>query len=215
MDNTRGKLSKNISKNFTIISFIPAFAYWYLEANYSVAIAVSGGLVLATLELAGEWFFTKHLHSISKINFFLIIFLGALSLLEGEGVWFKLQPAITGIGIGMFVGIKSRRGVGPLAEMLNDLQQKNLPPYLVKILERDIAIFFTAYGLFMVIVALALSSGKWLFFKTGGFYLAFILFMAFEIIMIRRKVRQVAFYEQRRQLLSAMKVNQDSFDKIK
>ncbi len=202
-----------ISKNFFLISFIPAIAYWYLDANYSLVIALVGGLLLSLIELIVEKILTKHLHSMSKINFFLILFLGVISLLAGDGLWFKLQPALTGIGIGLFIGIKSYLGVGPLEEMMNDMNQKNLPQYLVKVLERDVAIFFTVYGLFMVVVAISFSSSIWLFFKTGGFYLVFVLFFIIEMILIRGRVKRETIFNQRRQLLASLKITQDHFDK--
>lgn len=60
-------------KNFFWASFLPAIAYWYLEENYSLQIALIGGLVLAVLEMTLEWLFTKHIHTLSKFNFFLIL----------------------------------------------------------------------------------------------------------------------------------------------
>ena len=103
-------MSKLSQKNFFLISFLPAIAYWYLEENYPIRIAIAGGLALSILELTLEYIFTKHLHSLSKFNFGLILFLGGLSLLGDEGIWFKLQPAITGIVIAIFLLVKRKLG---------------------------------------------------------------------------------------------------------
>jgi len=179
-------------KNFFLLSILPALAYWYLEANYSVKIAVTGGLLLAILELSLEWIFTKHIHFISKFNFFLIGFLGGLSLLGDEGIWFKLQPCFTGIIMGGLFLFKIWRGKGIMAEMMESLNSPNrpmLPEFVLKTLEIHSGIFLMVYGTFMGGVALKASTGQWLFYKTGGFYIAFLVFMAVEIYFMRKKLK--------------------------
>lgn len=174
-----------------MISFLPALAYWYLEENYPLKIAIIGGLGLAVLEIILEKIFFKHIHSISKFNFFLLLFLGGLSLLGDEGIWFKLQPMFTGLGIGGFLFFKKWRGESLFLEIMETMNnKKNLPDKLVFLMEYHIAIFMMGYGLFMGGVALFLSTGYWTFFKTIGFYLAFVLFCLFEVVLIRRIVKK-------------------------
>lgn len=82
--------------NLFLISFLPALLYWYLEETQTVEIAIIGGLSLAVLEIGFEKLFFKHIHSISKLNFLIILILGPISLIGKDGVWFKLQPFFTG-----------------------------------------------------------------------------------------------------------------------
>ena len=121
-------MDKSFSKSFFLISFLPAIAYWYLDEYYPVRIAITGGLALAILEISAEKIFIKHVHTISKANFFLILFLGGLSLLGDEGVWFRLQPAITGVGISSFMFYRLKIGKGLLEEFLGGLPLKSKPP---------------------------------------------------------------------------------------
>ncbi len=179
-------------KNFFFLSLLPALAYWYLEANYTIQVAVAGGLILAIIEVILEKIFTNHVHTISRFNFFLILFLGGLSFLGEDGIWFKLQPCFTGIVMGSFFVYKVIRGKGLMQEMIEDYQfnKKTLPPkHVLKKLELHTGILLFIYGIFMGGVAIYAPTGYWIFFKTGGFYIVFLLFMVVEMIFIRRDIK--------------------------
>ncbi len=183
---------REFSKSFFILSFLPAFAYWYLEDTYPVRVALMGGLALAVLELLLEWVFTKKLHSLSKFNFFIILFLGGISLLGDEGIWFKLQPAISGAGIAVFLVYKLLTGEGLMIEMLESFNSQKAPPkWVIRILEKHMALFFLFYGFFMGGIAFWSTTDVWLFFKTIGLYLIFGVFFIFELIYIRILVKRL------------------------
>lgn len=201
---------KSLSKNFFILSFIPATAYWYLEANYPVRVALLGGLLLAFIELSFEWFFCKKLHTLSKVNFYLILFLGGISLLGDDGIWFKLQPAFSGICIGGFLTYKWLKDESLMYEMMISLNTKNpAPEFIVKMLEKHVSIFFILYGLFMGAVAFTFSTDVWIFFKTLGFYLIFFIFFIFEVIYMRILIRKVEKNNYSRMILNSMRQSND------
>lgn len=177
-------------KNFFLISFIPAIAYWYLEENYNLQIALIGGLALAVLEIIFEKIFTKHIHSLSKMNFFLILFLGILSLIAKEGIWFKLQPTFTGIVLAAVFWIKKYRGGSFLWEM-SELMPQRPPEFVIKDMEFHLSFFLLFYGFFMGWVALKLSTDQWLFYKTAGFYIAFFIFMILQMVFTRTKIKKL------------------------
>ncbi|PIP94552.1 MAG: hypothetical protein COW00_08535 [Bdellovibrio sp. CG12_big_fil_rev_8_21_14_0_65_39_13] len=184
------------SKNFFLISFLPAIAYWYLDENYPVKIALAGGLILAVIEVLIEKIFTKHVHTISKFNFFLILLLGALSFLGDDGVWFKLQPLFTGIGMSAFMFYRLKRGKGLLLEMMESMPQKKnvlLPDFVFQMMEWHMAFFLLGYGIFMAVLAIYASTGTWAFFKTIGFYLAFAVYMVIEFVMIKRVMNRLKY----------------------
>lgn len=184
-------MNKLSQKNFFLISFLPAIAYWYLEENYPIRIAITGGLILAILEISFEYFYTKHVHTLSKFNFFLILFLGGISLLGEDGIWFKLQPAFTGVGIAAFLIYRLVQGKGLMFEMMESMPNPPpVPEFIIKTMESHMAILFGAYGAFMAFVAFKLSTDQWLFFKTLGFYIVFGVFSVIEIIFMRVKIRK-------------------------
>ncbi|MCK5883503.1 MAG: septation protein IspZ [Bacteriovoracaceae bacterium] len=183
---------KNFSKSFFILSFLPAFGYWYLEESYSIKIALIGGLILASFELLLEWLFTRKLHSLSKFNFFIILFLGSIAFIGDQGIWFKLQPAISGIAISIFLVFKLLTGEGLMVEMLKSLNSRKIPPkWIIRTLEMHLAIFFFLYSTFMGGVAFWGTTSSWLFFKTIGMYLVFVIFFIFELIYIKILIRRL------------------------
>jgi len=185
-------MKSDYRNKFFLISFLPALAYWYLEENYPIKIAVAGGVILAILEIILEKFITKHVHTLSKFNFYLIVFLGGLSLTSDDGLWFKLQPAITGIVIGGFLFFKVWKGKGLLAEMMESMGNKNqMPRSIITDMEKHISAMFFLYGCFMIYTALNMSTPRWVFFKTIGFYIYFGIFMVGEFILIRFKARKM------------------------
>jgi intracellular septation protein len=196
-------VDQKLSKNFFLISFLPALVYWYLEDNYPVRIAVTGGLLLAGLEIILEKVFTKHVHGISKFNFFLLLLLGGLSLLGDEGLWFKLQPFFTGVIMGGYLLFKLYRGKGLMEEMMLAMMEESRrpPPFVVRILELHSSIFFLLYGVFMGYVALYLSSDQWIFYKTAGFYIAFFIFFLIELVYIRLKMKRIMANQRKAEVM--------------
>jgi intracellular septation protein len=193
-------------KNFFLISFLPALAYWYLEENYPIRIAITGGLVLAILEVSFEYFYTKHVHTLSKFNFFLIGVLGGISLLGEDGVWFRLQPAFTGVAIAGFMIFRLWRGDGLMWEMMQSMpNQPPVPAEFFKTMEKHMVFLFGGYGLFMAYVALELSTDQWLFFKTLGFYIVFGVFAVAEMIYMRLKVKRWHQNQQRNEVLKSFR----------
>lgn len=196
-------MSDSMKNKFFLISFLPAIAYWYLEEYYPVKIAVVGGLALSILEIFIEKIFLKHIHKISWANFFLIFFLGGLSLVGDEGKWFKLQPAITGLAIGIGLIILRLRGKSFFAEMIKEMNpEQNPPEWILQILEFHTGIFFCLYGMWMFYVVFFLSTDQWFFFKTIGFYLCFIVFFAVELFFLRRKIRLIQQLQLKQEVLN-------------
>lgn len=200
--------NNRIQKNFFLISFLPAFLYWYLEANYPVRVAVVGGLALSLIELGTEKLFSGRLHTISKLNFYLLVFLGGLSILGEKGIWFKLSPLFTGLGMGGFFLWNWWRNKTVLLEMMIEMKGEKalpLPPHLMAPVfqqtERDIGLFLIGYGFWMGALALWRTTGEWLFFKTAGFYVAMGVVSILEAILMRLRLRRVAMWEYQRQTL--------------
>ena len=197
-------------KNFFLISFLPAIAYWYLEEYYPVRIAVAGGVALATLEVLVEYIFTKHIHALSKFNFFLIAGLGGVSLLGDEGIWFKLQPAFSGWAIGLYMIYRLAKGHGLMVEMMESMPKRPpVPDFIFQSLEKHMVGLFMLYGTFMAFVAFYWSTERWVFFKTIGFYIVFALFFVFEMIYMKISMKKWHEAELSRRVLFDTRVPQD------
>ena len=175
---------------FLWASFLPALAYWYLEANYDLRIALAGGLILAIVEMSLEWIFTKHIHTISKLNFYLILILGGIAFIANEGIWFKLQPAFTGVIMGSYMLIRLKRNDSLMIQMMKEMNNQNISEPMILFLEKNLSMFMLCYGFLMVPVAMYLSTEQWLFFKTGGFYIITCLFFLAQFFYLKLKSRK-------------------------
>lgn len=171
---------------YFLMSFIPAVAYWLLETYTTLEIALMGGIALGVIEMLLEKKFTGHVHTLSKLNVALVVGLGGISLIAREGIWFKLQPTLTGFAVAGFLLVKKFKGQSLMLEMLKDMKQKvPLPPEAYKQLEWHMCLFLLGYAVWMGNVALNQPTATWLFWKTGGFYIAFGAFMVVEMLLLR------------------------------
>ncbi len=178
---------------YFLLSFIPAVAYWLLETYSTLEIALIGGIFLGIVEMILEKKFTGHVHTLSKLNVSLIIVLGTISLIAREGVWFKLQPTLTGISMAAFFIYKKFKNQSLIHEMLVDMKtppQKMLPLEVYEMMEWHLCFFLILFAGWMAHVAINLPTSSWIFWKTAGFYLAFIPFFIVEMIFIRLRVRR-------------------------
>ncbi len=176
---------------YFLLSFLPALAYWYLETYHDLETALIGGVILGVLEILIEKKFSGHVHTLSKLNLSLIVVLGGLALLAKEGLFFKLQPTFTGIAVGGYLIFKKLRHESLLLEMLRDLKQTPpLPEAFYLRLEWHLCLFLLAFAAFMAWVAVQRTTAAWLFWKTGGFYLAFGGFLVAELFFLRWTIRR-------------------------
>lgn len=176
---------------YFLLSFIPAVAYWLLETYTTLEIALIGGIILGIVEMILEKYFTGSVHTLSKVNIALIVILGIISLIAKEGVWFRLQPTFTGVGVASFLIYKKMKGHSLMLDMLKDMGQ--IPPLsdeTYKIMEWHMTLFLLAFAAFMAKVAIYDTTTTWIFWKTGGFYIAFGGFMVLEMIYLRFVLRR-------------------------
>jgi intracellular septation protein len=178
-------------KPYFLLSFIPAVAYWLLETYSTLEIALLGGILLGVLEMLLEKKISGHVHTLSKLNLSLIVVLGVISLIAKEGIWFKLQPTLTGVGISSFLMFKRLSGHSLMFDMLKDMgQAPPLPEALYKKLELHMLIFLLVFAGFMAKVAVYDPTSTWLFWKTMGFYIAFGGFLLIELVYLRLTLKR-------------------------
>jgi len=183
-------MQKKFSNLYFFLSFVPALGYWILESYYSLTVALVGGVLLGISEIIIERFFSGKVHSISKLNLGLVVFLGLISLWAQEGIWFKLQPTFTGIILFFFLGYQKLQKKSFMVEMMKDFNQSLLlPNELYQKLEWHLALFVLTFGIFMAYIAFSQSTDVWIFWKTIGFYLAFFVFIIVEFVFLRMKLR--------------------------
>lgn len=184
--------SNKRANNFFLISFLPAILYWYLETKYPVKIALIGGIILSVAEIIFEKLYIGHVHQLSKFNFGLILFLGGFSLMEENGIWFKLQPSLSMWAVSIYMIYKLKQGKGFFSEMMEEMRPDapRPPEFLLKKMERNLTILFMAYGVLMAVLAIWFSTSIWAFFKTAGFFIIFIIFMIVQMIINKKALKE-------------------------
>ncbi len=171
---------------YFLMSFIPAVAYWLLETYFSLEVALIAGIVLGVIEMGVEKKFTGHVHTMSKLNISLVVGLGVISLIAKEGIWFKLQPTLTGLCVASYLVFKKFKGDSLMLDMLKDMKQvAPLPAETYKTMEWHLCLFLIGFAVWMAKVALYESTATWLMWKTGGFYGVFAVFMVGEMLYLR------------------------------
>lgn len=172
-------------------SFLPAVAYWYLDEHYPVKIALIGGISLSILEIIFEKLYNKHVHTLSKFNFVLILLLGGISLLGDDGIWFKMQPALSFWGVSAFLIYRLKKGRGVFTEMIEGMNQQKAPPeFILRAMEVHITYLFLAYGILMAVLAVWFSTSTWVFFKTAGLYIVLAVFMGAQFVLNKQRMRK-------------------------
>lgn len=180
------------SNNFFLISFLPAVLYWYLESQYPVKTALIGGIALSIAEILFERFYTGHVHQLSKFNFFLIIALGGFSLMEEDGIWFKLQPSLSLWAVAVYMGYKLKSGKGFFKEMMMEMRPDALhpPDFIMKSMERNMVIMFGLYGILMAVLAVWFPTAIWVFFKTAGLFVVMGIFLVVQMLLNKKAIKR-------------------------
>lgn len=174
------------------LSFLPALAYWWLEETQPLTVALSVGMGLAVLEVVVEKVFTGRVHTLSRLNFGIIVLLGFLAIFAREGIWFKLQPTLTGYICGTWLALNQKRGRTMLAEALRDMGRPwPFPPEWLRDFERHVILFMFGFGTLMAYWSVYGTTAQWAFWKTGGQYLSFGAFMLLEFWWLRKKLTRL------------------------
>lgn len=194
MNESDPKVKKKSGKNIFLLSFLPAILYWYLESHYPVKIALIGGIILSIVEILFEKLYYGHVHQLSRFNFFLIVFLGGFSLMEENGIWFKLQPSISMWAVAIYMIFKLSSGNGFFKEMMEEINPDgNRPPDSVLMsMERNVVVLFMLYGVLMFVLAMWFSTSWWVFFKTVGFFIIMAIFLVVQVILNRRAMAKAS-----------------------
>lgn len=185
--------SKSQNQNaFFLASFLPAIGYWILDEYFSLTTALIGGILLSVAEITFEKWKFGRVHALSKMNFFLIVGLGGISLIGHDGVWFKMQPALSLFALAGFMGFKLYRGNGMMLELFESMPKKNTIPEVILVrMEKHMVVFFVLYGILMTTSALFMKTSTWVFFKTAGLYIAMALFSFVEFFLNKKTMREI------------------------
>lgn len=171
---------------------LPVVAFTVIEDRFGIIWGVVAGMIFSLGEMAWEWARDRKISSLTLSISLMILVLGGISLWANDGIWFKLQPALTEAAFCLLLLGSLLLGKPFLLAALE--KQGRAVPAPVKAAMRGLtfrlAIFFGLHALLATWAALYWSTSAWAFLKGVGFTGSFLLYMGVEILWIRRVVRR-------------------------
>lgn len=171
---------------------LPVIAFALVEEWYGTLGGLIAGIVFGVGELAYEYIRFKKIQGVTIAGNALVIVLGGLSLIEGNAVLFKLQPAILIFAFAGFLLVSSAIGRPLLVEM-SKKQNPDAPVELHQKLSGmnvRIGLCLIVIGAISVYAAFYWSTAAWAFLKGIGAPLILFAYMAIEIVILRRQARR-------------------------
>jgi intracellular septation protein len=174
-------------RNFLLGGLLPVVAYALVDSFCGTKVGLIAGMAAGVGEIAWEKWRLGKVQGVTWLSNFLVLALGALSLYEDSGVFFKLQPAIfmllfSGLCIGSSV-LKR-----PFLVELARKQNPDLPPAAwPKLAAMNFRLGFLFLGLTLVSVHAAYywSTAAWAILKGVGLPLLLGVYVALEILVAR------------------------------
>lgn len=178
-------------RNFLLGGVLPIAAFAVVEQIYGTIGGVIAGLVFGGGEILWEYFSQGKVQGITWFSNALILILGVVSLWEGDGLFFKLQPAVYML---IFAGILlGSSAIGkPFLLLAAQKQNSNIP----RELERRFRGINTRLGVYcLLLTALSVysavywSTAAWAALKAVGLPLLTLLYVGVEVVFIRLSAR--------------------------
>lgn len=169
---------------------LPVIAFTLIEEKYGTWWGLVAGMVFGGGEIVWELVRYRKVSTLTWSGNALLLGLGFISIWTDDGLWFKLQPAIF-----EFVFVLLLWGSllihKPLLTILAQAQGQQLPDFVVKHfpgLTFRLGIFFAIHCGLATWAAFSWSSEAWALLKGLGLTISFIVYMVFEILILRRSI---------------------------
>ena len=194
---------KSQAASLFFAGLLPVIAFTLIEEYYGVIPGLIAGMIFGGGEIIWELYKHKKVQKLTWIGNGLLLVLGGISLISSEGLWFKLQPALME-GIFALVLWGSLIVKKPLLVYLAE-QQGHQFPDIIKARMKGITFrsgcFFAIHTALAVWAALHWSTTNWALLKGVGVTVSFILYLGFEVILLRKTAIQL----QQQQAMDAHK----------
>lgn len=172
---------------FLLGGLLPVIVFAVVESVYGTEGGLVAGILFGIGEMVYEYRTQKRIQGITIASNALVVILGGLSLFEGTGVWFKMQPAILLAAFAVFLFITSLLGK-PFLVALAKKQNPNLPEAALEILRGlnfRISFVFLGLAALSVYAALYWTTAAWATLKGVGVPVILVAYMVIEVVIIR------------------------------
>jgi intracellular septation protein len=174
---------------------LPLIAYSLVEEYYGVKWGLVTGMILGIGEIIFEKTRNGKVETITWIGNGLILGMGTISLFTGEGIWFRLQPAIIELGMAIFLMASVAMGKSLLVMMAEKQKMfERFTPEGRQFFESAfngltlrIGFFFLLHAALATWAAFYWSTRAWALLKGVGFTASVVVYVGIEIILLRRR----------------------------
>ncbi len=183
---------KPSAKTFLIGGLLPILAFTLVEQYYGVVGGLIAGILFGLGEMVWEYKRDGRIQRITIGANLLVVLLGVVSLFEGDGFWFKLQPAILLFIFGAILLVSSLMKKPFLVAMAKK-QNPELPEaaeHALRGMNFRISFVFFALTALSVHAALAWSTAAWATLKGVGVPAILVVYMLLEALAIRLRIKR-------------------------
>lgn len=171
---------------------LPVIAFTVIEDQYGVVAGLIAGMVFGVGEIIYEIIRHKKVSGMTWAGNGLLLGLGGISLISQDGIWFKLQPALFEFAFGVIL-LGSSILKKPFLLMMIEKQNPSLPAEIkekFKGINLRCSFFFFFHAILATYAAFYWSSWAWAMLKGAGLMGSFFVYLALEIIVIRRSIKR-------------------------
>lgn len=191
---------KKALRSLLMAGLLPVLAYTLVEEYFGTVWGLVAGMALGVGEILNEWRTQRRVETMTWIGNGMILSMGLISLVTGDGLWFKLQPAIieavTAIFLMGSVFIKK-----PFMVLMGEKQgifdkiPPEIRPLMISLfsgLTFRIGLFFLGHAVLATYAALYWSTSAWAILKGVGLTVSMIAYMAVEILLLRSRIKKAS-----------------------
>lgn len=184
-------MNKSALLSFFFGGLLPVIAFTVIEDQYGPLWGTVAGMIFGTAEILFEAIKYRKVSTITWIGNLMILVLGGLSILSQDGIWFKLQPALfEGFFSLILIGsVLVNKPLLPLMAEKQGTEINSLIRPLMTGMTFRLGIFFAIQAALATWAAFSWSTAQWALLKGFGIILSFFIYLGFELLWIRHKVR--------------------------
>jgi intracellular septation protein len=149
-------------------------------------------MVFGVGEIIYEILKYKKVSLITWIGNGMLLSLGAISLISSDGIWFKLQPALFEFGFFIFL-LGSWFMKKPFLVLMLEKQNPAAPEFIKNMMSGltfRLSFFFLIHALLATWAAYKWSSEAWALLKGLGLTASMIVYMIFEVVWARLRLKK-------------------------
>jgi intracellular septation protein len=179
--------NKRLGLTLLFGGLLPVIAFTVIEDRYGIIWGAIAGITFGIGETLYEKIRFKKVSKMTWITNGFILFLGGISIIAQDGIWFKLQPALIEFILCFFLW-GSLVAKKPLLMKIAEAQGQNLNTRSQSILHGltfRLGLFFFVQSLLATWAALQWTTEQWAWLKGAGLAISFILYMGTEFLVIR------------------------------